>query len=102
MTLQLQDPTKHVLTYEEGRYLFTIQRSGRHFLFTYEEGKYCFEVTRVEIFIFHHDWAEIFFWAHMRAEILISKKYQAPPPLKVNWSLPNYGTKSLYMYIPKL
>ena len=31
------------------------------FLFTYEEGKYFFEATRAEIFIFHHDWAEIFF-----------------------------------------
>ena len=39
-----------------------------------------FEVARAEIFIFHHDWAEIFLWANMRAEKFISKKYQPPPP----------------------
>ena len=91
-----QDPSRHFLTYVEGRYFHTIQDSRLTYFFTYEEGKYFFEVARAEIFIFHHDWAEIFFWANMRAEIFISKKYQAPP-LKVNWSLPKHNPEPRFM-----
>ena len=65
-----QDPSRRFLTYEEGRYFLTIQISGRIFFFTYEEGKYFFEVARAEIFIFHHDWADIFYWANMRADTI--------------------------------
>ena len=85
-----QDPSRHFLTYVEGRYFHTIQDSRLTYFFTYEEGKYFFEVARAEIFIFHHDWAGIFFWANMRAEIFISKKYQAPPWKSTGRSLISY------------
>ena len=80
MILQLQDPSIHFLTYEEGRYVLPFKDQADIF-FTYQEGKYFLYVTRTEIF--HHDWAEIFVLANMSAEIFISKKYHAPPPLKV-------------------
>ena len=31
MIPQIQDPNRHFLIYEEGRYCFTIQKSGRYF-----------------------------------------------------------------------
>ena len=69
MILQLQDPSRHFLTYEECRYLFTIQRSGRLFC-----------LHRAEIFIFHHDWAEIFLGNYAGGDIYFQKIPAPPPP----------------------
>ena len=44
---------------------------------------------------FHHQWAEIFIFANMRADIFFSKTYQ--PPLKVDWSLPKFDKQNSYM-----
>ena len=53
MILQLQDPSRHLSTYEEGRYFFTNAfKDQAHICCTCEDGKYLFEVARAEIFIF--------------------------------------------------